>query len=156
MKATAFLCRGAKGYGWYSQFKAAGSAGFRKNVPPTPFNWENSSVTRPRAYFQLNAGPDSLGTIVIELASDVVPKTVENFKLLCTGSTATGKSYKGSKFHLVNKGKFILGGDVETSEGSHSHSAYKDRYIKDENFIIPHSEKGIIRYVSSPNIVCAF
>lgn len=145
MKATTFLCRGSKGYSWYNHFKANGQAGFRKNPPPTPFNWEKDNVTRPRAFFQLSAGPEALGTLVIELASDIVPKTVENFKLLCNGNAVNGKSYKGTKFHLVNKGKFIMGGDVETPDGTHSHSAYKDRYIKDENFIIPHSDKGIVR-----------
>lgn len=145
MKATAILCRGAKGYGWYSHFKANGAAGFRKNAPPTPFNWDNSSGSRPRAFFQLTAGGESLGSLVVELASDVVPKTVENFKLLCTGNTFNGKSYKGTKFHLVRKGQFLMGGDVETAVGTHSHSAFENRFIKDENFIIPHSDKGIIR-----------
>jgi len=41
-----------------------------------------------------------------------------------------------------------MGGDVETGSGTHSHSAYTDRFIKDENFIIPHSDKGIISFAS--------
>ena len=46
----------------------------------------------PRVYFEMvaktRADPPrelNLGTIVIELRSDVCPKTAENFRQLCTG-----------------------------------------------------------------------
>jgi hypothetical protein len=144
MRRTQVLLRSAKGYSWYGHFKKQGSEGFRKNIAPTQFNWDNTEVKRPRAYFDLSSGSDNLGRVVFELASDVVPRTVENFKQLCTGTGESGKTYKGTKFHVVNKDKFIMGGDVETTEGKLSHSASKDRFIRDENFIIPHY-KGLIR-----------
>ncbi len=145
MRSTQFLQRGAKGYSWYGHFKQNGAEGFRKNVAPTPFNWDNPPQPRPKAFFDLTLGGDKLGRVVFELANDVVPKTVKNFELLCSGKAPNGKSYKGSKFHLVNKGLFVMGGDVESGDGSSSHSAYSKRFIKDENFIIPHSNKGLIR-----------
>ena len=43
-----------------------------------------------RVYFELTAGGEKLGRVTMELRSDVVPKTAENFRALCTGEKGFG------------------------------------------------------------------
>jgi hypothetical protein len=146
MRATRVLSRGAKGYSWYQNYVKNGSEGFRKNVPPTPFDWAAAEgVSRTKVFFDVAVGEAKPGRVHFELADDVVPKTVDNFKLLCSGENMHSRGFKGTKFHQVQKGGFLMGGDVEFGDGSGSHSAYKERYLADENFIIPHSSRGLIR-----------
>lgn len=40
---------------------------------------------RPRVFFDVTIGGKAAGRIVMELFNDIVPKTAENFRALCTG-----------------------------------------------------------------------
>ena len=63
-------------------------------------------AANPKVYFDMTIGGTAAGRIIMELRSDVAPKTAENFRCLCTGEKGMGKSgkplhFKGSPFHRV-------------------------------------------------------
>jgi cyclophilin family peptidyl-prolyl cis-trans isomerase len=124
-----------------------GQEGFAKNVGPTPFNWEAGNVKRPKVFFDMMLEDEKMGRLEFELAQDIVPKTVENFLALVTGS---GKyTYKGTKIHDIIKDNTIRAGDVEKNDGTMSHSSLSKRYFNDENFIIPNTSRGLLSMVST-------
>ena len=66
----------------------------------------NPNLENPTVYFDVNIGGRTIGRIEMELKVDVVPKTAENFRQLCTGESKekAGGSYEGCPFHRVIPG----------------------------------------------------
>lgn len=60
---------------------------------------EPSLKRNPQVYFDIRIGSNDAGRVVMLLRADVVPKTVENFRSLCTHELGYG--YKGSTFHRI-------------------------------------------------------
>merc|ERR1712146_83683 len=58
-----------------------------------------TKMSNPRVFFDMTVGGKPAGRVVFELFADVVPKTAENFRALCTGEKGTGgESIYGEKF----------------------------------------------------------
>ena len=109
-----------------------------------------------KVFFEVEVNGESIGRITFGLFGDVVPKTVENFRALCTGEKgigASGKklSYVGSPFHRIIPQFMIQGGDFTRENGTGGESIYGSKFA-DENFKIKHTGPGLLSMANAgPN-----
>lgn len=104
---------------------------------------------KPKVFFDVTVEDKSIGRIIMELRGDVVPKTAENFRALCTGEKSF--SYKGCPFHRIIPKFVCQSGDFINKNGSGGISIYGGKF-EDENFTLKHTDAGILSMANAgPN-----
>ncbi len=101
----------------------------------------------------LAIGETPIGRVVMELFADIVPKTAENFRQLCTGEyrpppEEAPVGYLNCTFHRIIKDFMIQGGDFTAHNGTGGMSIYGSKF-QDENFTGRHTGAGLLSMANS-------
>ncbi|EEY60785.1 peptidyl-prolyl cis-trans isomerase B precursor [Phytophthora infestans T30-4] len=110
--------------------------------------YKGELIVTDKVFFDIGINDDYVGKIVMGLYGEVQPRTVENFRALCTGEKGASRAgpplwYKDSKFHRIVPGFMIQGGDFTQHNGRGGESIYGRRF-DDEDLSVPHAGPGTL------------
>ena len=124
------------------------------------------AANNPRVWLRLSCADGSgaeegwraAPRIEIELWADVVPRTAENFRCLCTGEKGASQAFggpplcfKGSPIHRIVPGQILQGGDITRGDGRGGESIFGSKFA-DESFegkAGRHTAKGLLSMANS-------
>ena len=117
---------------------------------------ETVSAVTKKVYFDVQIGESAPQRITMGLFGETDPKTVENFRALCTGEKGKGTfgenlSYKNSIFHRVIPNFMLQGGDFTNFDGTGGESIYGEKFDV-ENFDLKFTQPMMLAMANSgPN-----
>jgi hypothetical protein len=103
-------------------------------------------ATTARAFLDVSIDGAPAGRLEFDLFGGVAPRTVENFRCLCTGERGVGEQgkrlhYEGCKFHRIVASCFCQTGDIIDGTGTGGESIY-GLTMEDETFELGHTLPG--------------
>jgi peptidyl-prolyl isomerase G (cyclophilin G) len=104
----------------------------------------------PRVFLDFTVDEAPVGRVIFELFKDAVPRTVENFRALCTGEKGISPFsqrplyYKNSIIHRSIAGFMIQGGDFTKMNGTGGESIYGTTPFEDEDLTRPMDTEGLL------------
>ncbi|XP_026089663.1 E3 SUMO-protein ligase RanBP2 isoform X3 [Carassius auratus] len=104
-----------------------------------------SRDSNPVVFLDITIDEEHAGRVVIELFAHIVPRTAENFRVLCTGEKGFG--YRQSTFHRIIPDFMCQGGDITNKNGTGGKSIYGERF-EDESFEVRHTGPGLLSMVN--------
>ena len=125
-------------------------------APQEPTPAQEVQSKNVQVFFEIAIDGTSAGRIEFELFADIVPRTAENFRCLCTGEMGRSQktkqrlSFEGSVFHRIIPSFMCQGGDFTRGDGTGGESIYGDKFA-DENFKMKHKKGCLSMANSGPN-----